>query len=285
MKLISYVYQESERFGAVVGDAVYDLKKHFIARYADLKALIADLGALEEELKAIIAREQPDCSVSDITFLPVIPNPGKIVCAGLNYHAHRIEANRDATANPTIFFRVGNSQIGHLAPLIKPLESDKLDYEGEVAVIIGKKGRRIPEEQAYEYVAGYSCYNDGSIRDYQGHTSQWSPGKNFEGTGAFGPWMVTRGEIADGEVLTLETRLDGEVMQNVTTDLMIFSIPRLIAYVSSFTTLEPGDVIVSGTPGGVGFKRTPPVYMKPGQTVEVEVSKIGTLTNRIAADA
>ena len=165
-----------------------------------------------------------------------------------------------------------------------PKESTNLDYEGEIAIVIGRRGRRVSEEDSWKHVAGYACYNDGSVRDWQRHTLQWTAGKNFSRTGGFGPWMVTRGEIVDGEELTLETRLNGQVMQHATTAQMIHKIPRQIAYISTFTSLEPGDVIVTGTPGGVGERRNPPVWMKPGDTVEVEVSKVGVLVNTIKVD-
>jgi len=203
---------------------------------------------------------------------------------GHNYEEHRIETERDPTQHPLLFIRVAESQTGHLQPIVLPAESTHLDYEGEIAVVIGKAGRRIREADAWSHVAGYSAYNDGSIRDWQKHTIQFTAGKNFTATGAFGPWMVTRGEIADGEELTLETRLNGEVMQRTTTASMIFHIPVLIEYISTFTSLQPGDVIVTGTPGGVGAKRNPPVWMKPGDHVEVEVGKVGILSNAIAAE-
>jgi 2-keto-4-pentenoate hydratase/2-oxohepta-3-ene-1,7-dioic acid hydratase in catechol pathway len=167
----------------------------------------------------------------------------------------------------------------------RPAESTSFDYEGELAVIIGSGGWKIPKDKALEHVAGYSCYNDGSVRDWQRHTSQFTPGKNFRHTGPFGPWLVTTDEIPDPSTLTLTTRLNGEVMQHATTDLLIFTIPVLINYISRFTRLEPGDVIVSGTPGGVGFKRDPQVFMKPGDVVEVEISKIGILKNPIEAES
>jgi 2-keto-4-pentenoate hydratase/2-oxohepta-3-ene-1,7-dioic acid hydratase in catechol pathway len=213
----------------------------------------------------------------------VIPNPGKIVCVGLNYEEHRMETGRDKTENPALFIRVAESQVGHRQSILMPAESTHLDYEGEIAVVIGKSGRRIPQEKSWQHIAGYACYNDGSVRDWQRHTLQWTAGKNFSRTGGFGPWMVTRSEIADGEELTLETRLNGQVMQHATTEQMIHRIPRLINYISTFTTLEAGDVIVTGTPGGVGARRNPPVWMKPGDTVEVEVSKVGVLVNTIKA--
>ena len=185
--------------------------------------------------------------------------------------------------SPALFVRFAESQVGHNQPIILPPESVQLDYEGEIAVIIGKGGRRISEGESWEHIAGYACYNDGSIRDWQRHTVQWTAGKNFDQTGGFGPYMTTRGEIADGEELTLETRLNGQVMQHATTEMMIHRIPRLINYISTFTTLEPGDVIVTGTPGGVGARRTPPVWMKAGDKVEIEVTKCGTLVNTIKA--
>jgi 2-keto-4-pentenoate hydratase/2-oxohepta-3-ene-1,7-dioic acid hydratase in catechol pathway len=172
-----------------------------------------------------------------------------------------------------------------MQPLVLPAESGNFDYEGEIAVIIGRTGRRIAEQDAWEHIAGYAPYNDGSVRDWQSHTSQWTPGKNFVATAGFGPWMATRGEIADGQVLELTTRLNGEVMQHAKTDQLIFAIPRLIGYISTFTQLEPGDVIVTGTPGGVGFKRVPPVYMQDGDKVEIEVGGIGTLVNTVRAES
>jgi 2-keto-4-pentenoate hydratase/2-oxohepta-3-ene-1,7-dioic acid hydratase in catechol pathway len=174
--------------------------------------------------------------------------------------------------------------VGHGKPIVVPRESAKLDYEGEIAIVIGRGGRRIGEADAWQHIAGYAPYNDGSVRDWQAHTTQWTAGKNFSGTGGFGPWMVTRDEIADGARLDLVTRLNGEELQRGHTDQLIFPIPRLIAYVSTFTPLEPGDVIVTGTPAGVGFKRQPPVFMKPGDRVEVEVSRVGTLVNPVVAE-
>jgi 2-keto-4-pentenoate hydratase/2-oxohepta-3-ene-1,7-dioic acid hydratase in catechol pathway len=183
-----------------------------------------------------------------------------------------------------VFLRVAASQTGHLQPIVLPPESSQLDYEAEIAIVIGKGGRRITEADAWNHIAGYSAYNDGSVRDWQRHTAQFTPGKNFDRTGAFGPWLVTRGEIEDGEELLVESRLNGKVMQHATTAMMIFPIPRLIAYCSTFTTLEPGDVIVTGTPGGVGARRTPPVWMKAGDKIEIEVGKVGVLVNTIAAE-
>ena len=276
MKFLSYSYQGQASWGLATDTGVVSLRS---ANYPTLRSALAD-GMLEKLGAA--AQGQPDtCTLAQISYLPVITDPGKIICIGHNYEEHRVETERDKTENPTVFLRVADSQTGHLQPLLMPPESDHFDYEGEIAVVIGKGGRRIARDQAWEHVAGYSAYNDGSVRDWQRHTTQFTPGKNFVGTGAFGPILVTRGEIADGEELSLTTRLNGQVMQHATTAMLIFPIPRLIEYVSTFTTLAPGDVIVSGTPGGVGARRQPPVWMKEGDLVEIEVSKIGVLRNRV----
>ena len=275
MKLISFKVKEKHSYGVVTEQGVIDLSKHL--PYTDLKDFITK-GSLEEVESLSV---QVDHRLDDVQLLPVITNPEKIFCAGVNYDAHRLEVKRDRTEHPTIFFRVAESQIAHGDSMLVPLESSRLDYEGEIAIVIAKEGRRISVEEAYEYIAGYACYNDGTVRDFQVHTSQWGPGKNFSGTGAFGPYLVTRGEIEDGEVLNIETRLNGEVMQKSDTNYLLFSIPELIQYVSQFTTLKPGDVIVTGTPGGVGNKRNPQVFMKDGDIVEVEVTKLGVLTNPI----
>ena len=276
MKFLSYSFQNQASWGLATDTGVVSL---YSAQYPTLRSALA-AGVLEK--LGASAQGQPDtCKLSQIQYLPVITDPGKIICIGHNYEEHRVETERDKTENPTVFLRVADSQTGHLQPLLMPPESDHFDYEGEIAVVIGKGGRRIARDQAWEHVAGYSAYNDGSVRDWQRHTTQFTPGKNFVGTGAFGPLLVTRGEIADGEELNLTTRLNGQVMQHATTAMMIFPIPRLIEYVSTFTTLAPGDVIVSGTPGGVGARRKPPVWMKEGDLVEIEVSKIGVLSNRV----
>lgn len=282
MKLASYRSAGVAGYGVVTDRGIVDLTRRLGAKYPDLRALLT--ASALEEAESAARNAAPDLRQDQITFLPVIPNPDKIVCVGLNYEEHRVEANRDKTEHPALFLRVAESQVGHDQAIIRPRESAKLDYEGEIAVIIGRPGRRISEARAWEHIAGYSCYNDGSVRDWQRHTVQWTAGKNFAATGGFGPWMVTSDEIAPGQLLSLTTRLNGEQMQHATTDMMIFPIPRLIAYISSFTTLLPGDVIVTGTPGGVGFKRTPPVWMKPGDRVEIEVSGVGSLVNTIAED-
>jgi 2-keto-4-pentenoate hydratase/2-oxohepta-3-ene-1,7-dioic acid hydratase in catechol pathway len=224
-------------------------------------------------------------SLDEIEFLPVIPDAGKILCVGINYTTHVKETGRDMPMHPMIFTRFADSQAGHLTPLIRPFVSHKLDFEGELAVVIGKTARHVKAENALEYVAGYSCYNDGSVRDYQKHTIQFIPGKNFPNTGGFGPWLVTSDEIPDPQALHLTTRLNGDVMQDTDTSDMIFGVAELIEYCSTFTELAPGDVIVSGTTGGVGAFREPPVWMKPGDSIEIAISGIGTLRNTIADEA
>jgi 2-keto-4-pentenoate hydratase/2-oxohepta-3-ene-1,7-dioic acid hydratase in catechol pathway len=219
-----------------------------------------------------------------VKLLPVIPNPEKIVCIGLNYEAHRLEAKRAETQFPTVFPRWPTSQTSHGATIPLPPESVQLDFEGEIALVIGKGGRRISKEASWSHIAGYAPYNDASIRDWQYHTTQWGAGKNFDGTGAFGPWMVTRDEVKDGQRLELVTRLNGEEVQRGNTDQLIFSIPVLINYISSFMTLKPGDVIVTGTPSGVGVKREPQLFMKAGDRIEVDIAGIGRLENTVATE-
>ena len=282
MKLISYHHNGTDSYGAVVGDRVVDLRPAFGARAADLKALLA--AGLLGEAAQVIAAAEAGPKLDQVRLLPVIPNPGKIVCVGLNYGEHVRETGREITEQPTLFLRVAESQLGHGEDIVLPPESTRLDYEGEIAIVIGKPGRRIAEQDAWDHIAGYACYNDGSIRDWQSATPQWTAGKNFWRTGGFGPWMVTRDEIRDGQVMTLVTRLNGQEMQRTTTDRLIHSIPRQIAHISAFTPLAAGDVIVTGTPGGVGAKRTPPVWMKAGDSVEVEVDAIGILRNGIRAE-
>ncbi|WP_395346148.1 fumarylacetoacetate hydrolase family protein [Variovorax sp. UC122_21] len=285
MKLISYQLHGTDSYGAVTGDRadrVVDLRQLFGERAADLKALIA--ADLLAEAATAVGQASATLALSELQLLPVIPNPGKIVCVGLNYGEHVRETGREITEQPTLFLRVAESQLAHGEDIVLPPESTRLDYEGEIAVVIGRGGRRIAEADAWAHIAGYACYNDGSIRDWQTATPQWTAGKNFWRTGGFGPWMVTRDEIADGRVMTLATRLNGQEMQRTTTDKLIHSIPRQIAHISAFTPLAAGDVIVTGTPGGVGAKRNPPVWMKPGDVVEIEVDAIGVLRNGIRAE-
>jgi 2-keto-4-pentenoate hydratase/2-oxohepta-3-ene-1,7-dioic acid hydratase in catechol pathway len=279
MKLATYQTAQGASYGVVTDKGIIDLGKRLGSQYPDLKALIAGNGF--SKITPFL-NETPDYQPGKVTWLPVIPNPDKIVCVGLNYQDHVVETGRDNTEQPAIFLRVADSQVGHKQPLLRPKESTHMDYEAEIAVIIGKGGRRISQKDSWDHIAGYSCYNDGSVRDWQRHTIQWTAGKNFTQTGGFGPWMVTADEIPPNTKMTLSCRLNGQQMQHATTEQMIFKIPKIIEYVSTWTTLLPGDVLVTGTPGGVGARRTPPLWMKPGDKVEVEIDKVGILENGIA---
>lgn len=283
MKLVSFLRDGKPSYGAVKGDGVVDLGLRFGKQgLSTLRQLLG--SAALEEAKAIVVRDAADITLADVVLAPVIPDPDKIICVGMNYHDHVAEVGRTVTEKPSLFARFAGSQVGHLQPMIKPAVSEQFDYEGELAVVIGKGGRHIARDRALDHVGGYACYNEGSIRDWQRHTTQFLSGKTFHGTGAFGPWLVTADEIADPSKLTLQTRLNGQQVQHTTTDKLITSIPDLIAYCSTILPLLPGDVIVTGTPGGVGLKRTPPLFMKPGDVVEVEISGIGVLRNPVIAE-
>jgi 2-keto-4-pentenoate hydratase/2-oxohepta-3-ene-1,7-dioic acid hydratase in catechol pathway len=284
MKLISYLFAGQESWGAVVGDRVVDLAAP--SGCATLANFIA--GPHFNERDALLARCIPTLTLAEVTLLPVIPRPEKIVCAVRNYMDHHQEVlaagmQRELSDFPPIFLRVWRSQVAHGQAIVRPHVSETLDWEGELAVIIGTGGRNIPEAQAWKHVAGYSCYNDASVREWQFHAKQIASGKNFEGTGAFGPWLVTAEEIEPGRKLEIETRLNGEVVQSSDTGNMIFPIPRLLSYASTIFTLVPGDVIVTGTPAGVGWSKKPPRFMQPGDTVEVEIEGIGVLRNPVVA--
>lgn len=252
----------------------------FQAQYADLKSVIA--ANKLDELEALTHQSGTAVTASQARLLPVIPNPNKIFCIGLNYKTHVAETKRADSEYPTIFTRFADSLTAHNAPLPRPKETQRFDFEGELAVVIGKGGRNITQAQAFEHIAGYACFNDGTARDWQRHTHQWIPGKNFPSTGPLGPFMATRKEIPDVNQLTLESRLNGEVMQHASVSDLIYTLPVIIEYLSGFTNLSPGDVIATGTPGGVGDRREPPVYMKAGDVIEVEITGLGTLRNVVS---
>ena len=275
MKFATIHTSTGPAWGIVEGDALIDLR----GAYPTLRAAIA-AGAL-----ATLANDGPRIPLAGATFLPVVPDAGKVFCVGLNYENHRAETGRPEVGNPTIFTRFARTHIGHGAPIIRPRVSTDLDFEGELAVIIGVPGRYIARADAMAHVAGYACYNDGSVRDWQRHTSQFIPGKNFDGTGPFGPYMVTPDEMGPLGPQRLQTRVNGQVVQDTTLADMIFDVPRVIEYCSTFTALEPGDVIATGTPGGVGARRTPPLWLKPGDTVEVEIDGVGLLRNGVVDEA
>ena len=288
MKLLSFIHQGRETWGALVApDAIVDLGKA-LPQYATLTDYIASGAYLSAS--ADVANKAADVKLTEITFLPVIPKPEKIVCAVRNYMDHHQEVlaagmHRELSEEPPIFLRVWRSQTAHNQPIVRPRVSESLDWEGELAVIIGEGGRNIAEADAFKHVAGYSIYNDGSVREWQFHAKQIASGKNFESTGGFGPWMVTADEIAPNQQLKLVTRLNGEVVQSSHTGHMIFSIAKLISYASTIFTLVPGDVIATGTPAGVGWSRKPPLFMKPGDVCEVEIEGIGVLRNPIVQQA
>ncbi|MBI1218613.1 MAG: 5-carboxymethyl-2-hydroxymuconate isomerase [Rhodobacteraceae bacterium] len=279
MKLVSYIRIGRPRVGRLVDGGIVELEASTPHGRAGLRQLIARCALAE--IAAETEGVGPTVALSDVTLLPVIPDPAKILCIGLNYANHVAETKRSDAQYPTVFVRFADSQVGHLQPIVRPVGCEHFDYEGELAIVIGRGGRNIAEAEALGHIAGYACYNDGSARDWQRHTSQFTPGKTFPGTGGFGPALVTPDEIGDYRDLPIATRLNGEVMQQASLADLIFPIPRLIAYCSAFTPLSPGDVIVTGTPGGVGDRRDPPVYLKPGDTVEVDIGAVGVLSNQV----
>jgi 2-keto-4-pentenoate hydratase/2-oxohepta-3-ene-1,7-dioic acid hydratase in catechol pathway len=283
MKLLSFVVDGRASYGAIKNHGVVDLGARLTREGCATLRQLLEANRLADAAR-LVESSRPDDALDRISFAPVIPDPGKIICVGLNYRDHVAETGRTVTEKPALFARFPCSQVGHEQPLVKPRISDDFDYEGELAAVIGKTGRHIPANLALEHVAGYSCYNEGSVRDWQRHTSQYLAGKTFAESGSFGPWLVTTDEIPDPSKLRLQTRLNGTVVQNTTTDLMITAVPDLIAYISTICPLDPGDVIVTGTPGGVGAKRTPPLWMRPGDTVEVDISSIGALRNTVIAE-
>ena len=281
MRLASFTAGGGATFGVVVQGGVVDARRWLGGRFETLRAVLEapdGLAALRP-----LADRPADYALADITWLPVIPHPGAIWCIGINYRAHSAETGLAAQANPVTFLRADRTLLGAGQPLRRPKVSDNFDYEGELAVIMGKSGRHIPAERALEYVAGYSMFNDASVRDFQLRDSV-NAGKNFDNTGPFGPWMVTADEIPDPSKLTLSTRLNGQQVQHATTDTMIHDVPALIAYISEITQFEPGDVISTGTPAGVGLGRKPPLWMKAGDAVEVEISGIGVLRSPVAEE-
>ena len=276
MKLMSFRRPDgTPSWGIVKGEGVIDLGN----RAPSLKHALWAMTSLAEE-----AMRHADYALADITFLPVIPDPKKILCIGLNYLSHILEGGREPPEKPIVFTRFPSAQVGHGQSLVRPNASVTFDYEGELAVIIGKQCRHVAKQDWESVVAGYACYNEGSIREYQRHSSQFIPGKNFYKSGAFGPWLVTPEEMGDPTKATLMTRVNGVEQQHATVDDLCFDIPTLINYCSTFTQLEAGDVIVTGTTGGVGAYQKPPLWMKPGDTVEVEITNIGVLRNGVVQE-
>ena len=281
MKLVSFTLAGQPTYGVVQADRTLQPPADFLSRHPDLVSVLR--AGAQRELEQAVAARGTAVAPKQVQNLPVVPNPQKFLCVGLNYKTHVAEMKRDDSKYPALFVRFNDSLGAQGDVVLKPSFSERFDWEGELAVVIGRGGRNISQAQAFDHVAGYACFNDITVRDWQRHTHQWTPGKNFPGTGTLGPWFVTADEVPDVNALQLQTRLNGEVMQKASLSDLIFTIPVLIEYISRFTPLNPGDVIATGTPGGVGDKREPPVYMMDGDVVEVEISGLGVLRNTIAS--
>ena len=282
MRVISFEHGGAASFGLANAGGIIDAGARLGGQFSDLRDVLRQgaLGRLEE-----LSGLAPDVAEDDIRYLPVVPNATKILCVGINYMGHIQETGRDVPRHPVLFTRFADSFVGHGRPLIRPRVSRDFDYEGELAVIMGKRAWHVSRAQAMDYVAGYTCCNEGSIRDFQYHSIQFTAGKNFFRSGALGPWMVTRDEQPDPAALHLRTVLNGAVLQDAPVSDLCFDVPSLIEYCSIWTPLEPGDVIVTGTPGGVGRVRKPPLWMKPGDVVEIDIRGVGVLRNTIAEEA
>jgi len=287
MRLFSFEAQGQSRIGVLKSAGAQefiDLAMADPGLPKDMDALIAQAGGLEAARQA--AARAPAAALkplAGVRFLPVVPRPGKIVCLGLNYADHAKEGGNARPEYPSFFLRGATSMTGHLSPIIRPKASTKLDYEAELAVVIGQRSRHLTPANALDCVAGYSCFNDGSIRDYQRKTNQWTIGKNFDASGPFGPWLVTPDELPPGAAgLRIQSRLNGKVMQDANTKDFLWDVAESLRIITECMTLEPGDVIITGTPAGVGYARTPPVWMAPGDICEIEIEGIGILSNPIA---
>ncbi len=286
MRLVAFEEAGSARLGVAENNNVVDLAAAAPSLPRDLVGLIA-MGRRGLEQAADAAQKATARKPLDgLRLLPPVPRPGKIVCLGLNYADHAAEGGNAKPEYPSFFMRVGTSLVAHNQPILRPRCSDKLDYEAELAVIIGKTARHVKKADALSYVAGYSCFNDATLRDYQRKTSQWTIGKNFDATGGFGPWFVTADEVPNGAAgRAIRSKLNGQVMQNANTRDMLFPVDETIELLTECLTLEPGDVIAMGTPSGVGYARKPPVWMKAGDVIEIEIEGIGTLRNPIKDEA
>lgn len=277
MKALSFEVSGQATYGVLSDDGVHEVIDQFLDRYADLKSVIAagQLRALEMNVRETGLRP------AEIRYLPLIPNPDKVICVGVNYRPHVEEMGRDIPEKPVLFVRFAASLVGHQEPIIRTHVSEQYDFEGELAIIIGSRARHVARDQAYDCVAGYTCFMDGTVRDWQRHTAQFTPGKNFHQSGALGPTLVTPDEVPDPASLSLTTRVNGQLMQQGSIDELIFDIPALIEYCSTFAELLPGDIISTGTPGGVGAARQPPLWLRAGDIVEVDIGEIGRLQNRV----
>ena len=285
MKFISYLKNGRAHFGVVLGDRVADIGACLDQPPPDVQAFAALAGEDPSVLEQVATKSASAATVSlhSLELLPCVPRPGKIVCLGVNYHDHAAEGGNKVADYPTIFFRGPTSLLAHEGTIPIPAVSDKLDFEAELAVVIGKPARNVNENTALEHVFAYACFNDATFRDFQRKTTQWTVGKNFDATGGFGPWLVTADELPAGcRGLHIESRLNGQVMQSASTTDMVFHVAATLSMMSQCMTLESGDVIVMGTPAGVGYARNPPVWMKAGDVIEVEIERIGILRNRVS---
>jgi 2-keto-4-pentenoate hydratase/2-oxohepta-3-ene-1,7-dioic acid hydratase in catechol pathway len=282
MRIVSFAGPDGPRLGVAEGDHVVDLSAVDPAAPRDLREVLRDGRLPELERLVVGATTGAQRPLDELQLRLPVPCPGKVFCLGLNYRDHVDEGPFERQDYPTLFIRGATSLVAHGEPIIRPASSVALDYEAELAVIIGRRARHLREEDCAEFIAGYTCFNDGSVRDYQRHTLQWTIGKNFDRTGAMGPAMVTPDELPPFAAgLRIQCRLNDEVVQDSSTDRMIFSVPEVLAYLTSAATLYPGDVVVMGTPGGVGMARNPPLWMKNGDVVEVEIEAVGTLVNPV----
>lgn len=285
MKLVSLLHAGQAAVGAADQQEVVVLPQP-----PSGQGIVGWLQQPAQQLAQAVAQARGEAArvvrLADAKLLPAVPHPGKIVCLGLNYADHAAEGGHNKPEYPSFFLRVATSLAAHGQPLLRPRVSDKFDYEAELAVIIGKRGRNLREQDALEVVAGYTCFNDGSLRDYQRKTSQWTIGKNFDRTGPLGPWVVPASELPPGAAgLKIESRLNGQVMQSSNTDHMLFTVVQTLCLLTEVMTLEPGDVIAMGTPSGVGYARKPPVFMKAGDRIEIEIERLGVLSNTIEDEA
>lgn len=278
MKLASYSYKNANHYGVVQEGRVYRLGSR-IAEFLELRGTMLRLLPHAPNFAAL-----PSVPLEEVALLPPVPEPEKIICIGLNYRDHARESGVDIPNYPVFFAKYRNALAGPYDPILLPRVSTRVDYEAELAVVIGRRGRHILEKDAMDYVAGYMALNDVSARDYQFRGPQWLPGKTFDTFAPCGPYLVTSDEVSDPHVLGVRLRLNGELMQNSSTRELIFSIPQLISYISDIVTFAPGDIISTGTPPGVGFARKPPVYLKPGDVVEVEVEQVGMIRNTVVAE-
>lgn len=283
MKLISYRYKGRSHFGALAGDGVIELTDR-VGAVADLAGLFGNEQALAVA-RGIAGASKASYPLANVELEPVIPRPGKVICVGINFTEHAAEAGRMIGQYPVIFHRYNETLVAHGAPLMRPRVSAHFDFEAELAVVIGKGGSHIDPADAMEHVAGYTCFNDASIRDWQFHTHQYGMGKNFRATAALGPWIVTADDIPDYRELTITGVLNGEQVQQGRLSTLAFDIPTLIAYVSQALPWNPGDILATGTPSGVGFKRTPPLFLAAGDCFDVTISHIGTLSNPVIEEA